>query len=111
VKQDYSMKLGEGGEAFFVFETSANVPVDLQTSPLVSPIQSPLTKPSTPSQGTGLLDPDPLDLANNHQLVEDQRPQKTNRASLASSISRSKSDYGSQFHLAQKYTYWLIIAR
>ncbi|KAJ6442937.1 nuclear elongation and deformation protein 1 [Purpureocillium lavendulum] len=26
VKQDYSMKLGEGGEAFFVFETTENIP-------------------------------------------------------------------------------------
>jgi phosphatidate phosphatase LPIN len=36
-KQDYAMKLGEGGEAFFVFETSDTIPQSLQTSPLVSP--------------------------------------------------------------------------
>lgn len=41
VKQDYSMKLGEGGEAFFVFETSETIPLSLQTSPLVSPASSP----------------------------------------------------------------------
>ncbi|KAK4216572.1 nuclear elongation and deformation protein 1 [Rhypophila decipiens] len=41
VKQPYSMKLGEGGEAFFVFETTDNIPQSLQTSPLVSPVSSP----------------------------------------------------------------------
>lgn len=41
VKQEYSMKLGEGGEAFFVFETSDTIPQSLQTSPLVSPASSP----------------------------------------------------------------------
>ncbi|KAK5678525.1 lipin Ned1 [Elasticomyces elasticus] len=44
VKVDYPMKLGEGGEAFFVFETAGNVPEGLQTSPLVSPVQSPELK-------------------------------------------------------------------
>ncbi|EED22246.1 lipin Smp2, putative [Talaromyces stipitatus ATCC 10500] len=43
VKQDYSMKLGDGGEAFFVFETTDNVPAALQTSPIVSPASSPAT--------------------------------------------------------------------
>lgn len=41
VKQDYSMKLGDGGEAFFVFETTENIPFSMQTSPLVSPASSP----------------------------------------------------------------------
>lgn len=41
VKQDYAMKLGEGGEAFFVFETTDDIPASLQTSPLVSPAGSP----------------------------------------------------------------------
>ena len=41
VKQNYSMKLGEGGEAFFVFETTGNIPEALQTSPLISPASSP----------------------------------------------------------------------
>ena len=40
-KQDYSMKLGEGGEAFFVFETSEDIPESLQTSPVISPATSP----------------------------------------------------------------------
>ena len=60
-KQDYSMKLGEGGEAFFVFETTDNIPQSLQTSPLVSPASSPpfpSTRPGTPS----LQEPETLDL-------------------------------------------------
>ncbi|KKF95747.1 Nuclear elongation and deformation protein 1 [Ceratocystis platani] len=46
VKQDYSMKLGEGGEAFFVFETTDNIPQALQTSPLASPAASPQMSPA-----------------------------------------------------------------
>lgn len=44
-KQDYAMKLGEGGEAFFVFETSSAIPAEMQTSPLASPASSPEQKP------------------------------------------------------------------
>lgn len=51
VKQPYSMKLGEGGEAFFVFETTDTIPQSLQTSPLVSPASSPPMNP----QHTGAL--------------------------------------------------------
>ena len=36
------MKLGEGGEAFFVFQTEGDIPEEMQTSPLVSPDQSPV---------------------------------------------------------------------
>jgi phosphatidate phosphatase LPIN len=39
------MKLGEGGEAFFVFETSAAIPAELQTSPIASPASSPEQRP------------------------------------------------------------------
>ncbi|KKA26279.1 hypothetical protein TD95_000003 [Thielaviopsis punctulata] len=46
VKQDFSMKLGEGGEAFFVFETADNIPQALQTSPLASPSASPQMSPA-----------------------------------------------------------------
>lgn len=30
----FVMKVGETGEAYFVFETEGNVPADLQTSPI-----------------------------------------------------------------------------
>lgn len=36
------MKLGEGGEAFFVFQTEGDIPEHMQTSPIVSPNQSPV---------------------------------------------------------------------
>jgi len=32
------MKLGEGGEAFFVFQTEGDIPEDMQTSPIASPV-------------------------------------------------------------------------
>jgi phosphatidate phosphatase LPIN len=41
-KVDYPMKLGEGGEAFFVFQTEGDIPEDMQTSPVISPNQSPM---------------------------------------------------------------------
>ncbi|KAH7156288.1 Lipin/Ned1/Smp2-domain-containing protein [Dactylonectria macrodidyma] len=63
-KQNYSMKLGEGGEAFFVFETTDNIPQSLQTSPLVSPASSPASSPPlNPEQSpAGLQEPELLDL-------------------------------------------------
>ncbi|OBT75019.1 hypothetical protein VF21_06309 [Pseudogymnoascus sp. 05NY08] len=60
-KQDYAMKLGDGGEAFFVFETSNDIPEGLQTSPLVSPASSPPLEPEG-SVVVGLQEPDFLDL-------------------------------------------------
>ncbi|KAI5238355.1 LNS2-domain-containing protein [Aureobasidium subglaciale] len=58
-RRDYPMKLGEGGEAFFVFETSSSVPEALQTSPLVSPAQSPDFKSA---ESSALAEPDTFDL-------------------------------------------------
>ena len=37
VDAPYHMKVGDTGEAFFVFETDQDVPADLQTSPLTGP--------------------------------------------------------------------------
>ncbi|KAF1812419.1 LNS2-domain-containing protein [Eremomyces bilateralis CBS 781.70] len=65
-KQDYSMKLGEGGEAFFVFETTESIPAALQTSPLVSPETSPQALPAEVGKDS-LLEPEPLDLASDAQ--------------------------------------------
>lgn len=58
------MKLGEGGEAFFVFETTDNIPESMQTSPLVSPASSPPFPPlpATGSNVSNLSEPDFLDL-------------------------------------------------
>ncbi|OAA46895.1 SMP2 protein [Metarhizium rileyi] len=70
IVQEYSMKLGEGGEAFFVFETTENVPESLQTSPLVSPAGSPDLRPE--EAPTGLGDPDMLQL--DQELSNSTRP-------------------------------------
>ena len=93
-KQDYAMKLGDGGEAFFVFETSDEIPASLQTSPIVSPATSP---PGLIIQDlsstTTLQEPEFLDLASNTQA-----PPKTNASPLGrpllSSERRAKSEYG-----------------
>jgi len=64
VKQNYSMKLGEGGEAFFVFETTENIPEALQTSPLISPTSSP-SNTVTDQAATPLIEPTYLDITEN----------------------------------------------
>lgn len=93
-KQNYAMKLGEGGEAFFVFETSDEIPASLQTSPIVSPATSPpgLTIQDLTSTTT-LQEPEFLDLAS-----DTQAPPKTDASPigrpLLSSERRAKSEYG-----------------
>ncbi|CAJ2500675.1 Uu.00g035280.m01.CDS01 [Anthostomella pinea] len=63
VKQEHAMKLGEGGEAFFIFETSDTIPQSLQTSPLVSPASSPPLVPDGDSDSNyQLQEPDFLQL-------------------------------------------------
>lgn len=54
------MKLGEGGEAFFVFETIDDIPLSQRTSPLASPTTSPI---SSPRGGSSLQEPEFFDLA------------------------------------------------
>lgn len=49
---DIPMKLSDGGEAFFVFETDCYVPEYLQTSPVVSAISSPSDSPRLPASAT-----------------------------------------------------------
>ncbi|TQV98634.1 hypothetical protein V2A60_007649 [Cordyceps javanica] len=60
-KQEYSMKLGEGGEAFFVFETTETIPESMQTSPLVSPASSPPLGPDESVSQLGVPDQFELD--------------------------------------------------
>lgn len=60
-KQGYSMKLGEGGEAFFVFETTETIPESMQTSPLVSPASSPPLGPDESVSQLGVPDQFELD--------------------------------------------------
>lgn len=56
------MKLGEGGEAFFVFETSEQIPESLQTSPVVSPAASPSGVAHDAAVIASLQEPDFLDI-------------------------------------------------
>lgn len=58
------MKLGDGGEAFFVFETSDDIPEALQTSPLISPATSPDSLVAGKGQAeSSLQEPEFLDLS------------------------------------------------
>ncbi|KAL8660117.1 MAG: hypothetical protein Q9202_006802 [Teloschistes flavicans] len=57
------MKLGEGGEAFFVFETSDQIPESLQTSPVVSPAASPQPLGQDAATSSSLQEPEYLDIS------------------------------------------------
>ena len=89
------MKLGEGGEAFFVFETSDEIPESLQTSPIVSPATSPrgLVQDNAPS--SLLQEPDFLDLG-----VVDTKDRRSSRSLQArpgmTDDRRAQSDFGMQ---------------
>ena len=114
------MKLGEGGEAFFIFETSGQVPEGLQTSPLVSPVSSPTQRPISPSSDPSTRDPEPLDLdagfskspplsrpAVNPLAMPERRAQShdglTTYASPEAHLSKS---FPEDFNLAQRSESW-----
>ena len=94
VKQDHAMKLGEGGEAFFVFATSEEIPESLQTSPIISPATSPQGLPSRDDASSATLqEPDFLDLS-----TDGANDRKTNavlqgRLGIPGEL-RAQSDYG-----------------
>lgn len=89
VKQQYAMKLGEAGEAFFVFETTDEIPASLQTSPLVSPASS----PKVPTEDFGSLqEPEYLDLEKNGDVVSEGA--KTPPNIPISRQSRAATDLG-----------------
>lgn len=95
IKQDHAMKLGEGGEAFFVFETSDEIPASLQTSPVVSPATSP---PGLALQDThsipALQEPEFLDLAADSQDHLTYPSSSSPSRPTISSERRAQSDYG-----------------
>lgn len=101
VKQDFSMKLGEGGEAFFVFETTDNIPQALQTSPLASPSASPQM---SPAKVHGLAeDPDSFNL-------DDDSTTKSRRSPKALATSSADlNDDGMQ--ATSKSSYELMLTR
>ncbi|KKY19118.1 putative nuclear elongation and deformation protein [Phaeomoniella chlamydospora] len=90
VKQNYAMKLGEGGEAFFVFETNESIPEAMQTSPLVSAASSPASM-----SAQSLPEPTYLD------ITSDGSKPKMADASLSNTVdpiltSDAASEYGSE---------------
>ncbi|KAL9000229.1 MAG: hypothetical protein Q9169_001131 [Polycauliona sp. 2 TL-2023] len=94
VKQHHAVKLGEGGEAFFVFETSEQIPESLQTSPVVSPAVSPQDVAQDIKGLPSLQEPDFLDI--NTDGTGDRRFRQggptLSRPSL-SMAQRAQSDY------------------
>lgn len=94
MKQNYAMKLGEGGEAFFVFETSEQVPESLQTSPVVSPATSPHGVAQDTTAIPSLQEPDFLDI-NAHEKSDRTFSFKALIGSRPgfNSNQRSQSDY------------------
>ncbi|KAM0719996.1 hypothetical protein Q7P37_004131 [Cladosporium fusiforme] len=88
-KQEFPMKLGEGGEAFFVFETKESIPEALQTSPLVSPATSPELRPSVPST-PALQEPDPFALESEGNSADQE--DGTEPAGLAGRRARSTTE-------------------
>lgn len=82
------MKLGEGGEAFFVFQTTDDIPLSMQTSPVLSPTSSPeSTSLSRRDTGSSLQEPEFLDLDKDDL----HRP--------TSSGSRTSTDKGEQSNI------------
>ncbi|VEU21499.1 DEKNAAC102767 [Brettanomyces naardenensis] len=76
---DIPMKLDDGGEAFFVFETDADVPPELQTSPVISAASSPSVSPRSNASSGPLNkageeeEPDYLDIGEGaHDEDEDE---------------------------------------
>ena len=94
VKQHHAMKLGEGGEAFFVFETWDDIPESLQTSPVISPATSPqsLSQQDVVAPPT-LQEPEFLDLNTNvtNDGREDRGPQSR---PVIPANARTQSDFG-----------------
>lgn len=49
----FNMKIGEAGEAFFVFETEGEIPENLITSPILAPYSPPVSTTDLPNTATG----------------------------------------------------------
>ncbi|KAI9853115.1 MAG: Nuclear elongation and deformation protein 1 [Thelocarpon superellum] len=103
VKQDYAMKLGEEGEAFFVFETSDDIPEALQTSPLVSPAIDPNDDPATVTGAPILPEPDFLDLSVDERKLppaSSSRRESRSDVAMLTAERRTHSDLGNMTPLS-----------
>lgn len=88
------MKLGEGGEAFFVFETSDEIPESMQTSPVISPTASPQSLLEQDVISPPILqEPEYLDL-NTDGTTDRRRGSDLRARPMMSGASRAKSDLG-----------------
>ena len=88
------MKLGEGGEAFFVFETSDEIPESLQTSPVISPATSPQSLLVQDDASPPIFqEPEFLDL-NTDRNNDRRRGSATRARPMMSEASRARSEFG-----------------
>jgi len=91
------MKLGEGGEAFFVFETTDQIPESLQTSPVISPTASPQSLSYRNDTSRPILqEPEYLDL-NIYSTSDTKLGVKMLSRPAMDEASRAKSDFGMLF--------------
>lgn len=92
----FDMKIGEAGEAFFVFETEDEVPDELITSPILKPQEDGDESPKLDGKADppflnldGEKDPDSRQPA---QLESDEQRQQDERADAALDKFRKESD-------------------
>lgn len=92
------MKLGDGGEAFFVFEAANNVdvPSDMMTSPVLSatssPSSSPPSSPKRASTNSSLQEPEFLDISQSMPDLTETSPIRILESNLQ--FSRSEQELG-----------------
>lgn len=101
MKTDLPMKLGDGGEAFFVFETddSDMVSKSVITSPVISPVNSaegsplssPKEEPSSPGFDFNQNEPEALDLNEHGNRPNDDEDMENRIALTDSNNTRSPS--------------------
>ncbi|KAK9477647.1 Lipin/Ned1/Smp2-domain-containing protein [Lipomyces japonicus] len=102
-KMDFAMKLGDGGEAFFVFETDSDVPSHLLTSPVLSPSSSAASSPASVNSSTlNLQEPEFLDLEaeSNNRLTSDASSDSKIRTNNLSSAPQPKKAVTSPIELS-----------
>ncbi|KAJ5091367.1 hypothetical protein NUU61_006237 [Penicillium alfredii] len=95
IKQDYAMKLGEGGEAFFVFATTDDIPESLQTSPLMSPAESPrVNSDEDLDLASSLPEPEYLDLDKPNEEALSEGTKTPPAMSMLAGQPRATTDWG-----------------
>ncbi|KIY01968.1 uncharacterized protein Z520_02106 [Fonsecaea multimorphosa CBS 102226] len=101
VTQPYAMKLGDGGEAFFVFETSSDIPEGLQTSPLISPASSPPINAEDRPPSPGLSEPTYLDIS---EAAKGRNTPPISSSAPVPIIRREGTNMSEEMDLGQIYT-------